>query len=127
MAYLPYVYFGVLKFGDHYLFGNNDDYHNMGRYSLQTNSGARKVQWGDVFSDFTASLNGGLSVQAYSNSDVQSNKQAAQKLNSGHLTDHWSSFGSLVTMLVNALSTSAWMAGDIFTKQQMYINVTWIS
>ena len=69
-------------------------------------------------------VKGCLSIRALAVDDLQCDKSAAKRLNSGYLIENdWASFGTRIAEFVNSLLVSGWTAAGDFTISQSLSNV----
>ena len=84
----------------------------------------KAIQWGAFVCKLTCMVKGGLSIRALAVDDLQCDKSAAKRLNSGYLIENdWASFGTLIAQFVNSLLVSGWTAAGDFTISQSLSNV----
>ena len=90
------------------VFGCLDPLHAFKRFAFHLTTSSRCVSFGDFALEIGFLLKGGLTARAFSGADIQSDKDYARKLNSGHLTNHPLEHGCRIGMLINALLISGW-------------------
>ena len=66
------------------MFGCLDPQHAFKRYAFHLTTSSRCVSFGDFAVEIGFLLKGGLNARAFSGADLQSDKDYARKLNSGH-------------------------------------------
>lgn len=119
---IPLWCYRGICFHGHVLFGNNDSYHNMKRFSFHLTS-CRLLKIGSVYTNLVCLIPGGLAVRALAGDDPQSDKDMAKRLNSGHLLKNWTCFGAMLGQYLGALLVSGWSASRAFTLRESLSNM----
>ena len=107
----------------HPLLGSNGALHVFKRWSLQHQSGVRIVEYGSFFADMSHMLLQGLPAKAFSCTDGQSDKQAAQRSNPAWSQDTFDAHGNVIAMFVGALFMSGSAASHAFSTVECAENL----
>ena len=88
--------------------GADDTPHFQGRFAVHTRGGQRKSEVWGFFVGISNLRKHGLPIKAMIGSDVQSNKQAAQLLNSGFNKPTWDNPGILLWTFFESMVVAGW-------------------
>ncbi|CAE7658027.1 abcB2 [Symbiodinium sp. CCMP2456] len=112
-GYLVWSAPGEEKAASYAVTGFRDLYHCIKNYTLQHMSFTRTVNHGQFWCEYLPMLQGGLSAQAFSARDAQSDKCAFARLNPAHLAaSTWLGDGARCMIFLASIMTSA-----ILTRQ----------
>ena len=124
MEGIPMFCYSSLFYKDaHFIAGCNDAPHIMKRYSFHLVSGCRTVRMGAFLVSLTPMVASGLSLRALGCADIQSDQDAARRMNALHVPRNWQSPGIIVSQFLNALIVSGWTASTAFTLRESLANV----
>ena len=114
---------GVLLYEGRWpIFGSNDYLHVAKRYAFHLASPSRTIFWGDIWTDLSGFVGSGLSLRAYAATDVQSDKQAAQKLCPPLKSTAWYRHGAVISAWISALLSSGWTGSRLFSVAESVQN-----
>ena len=119
IKYFPY---GCLRHRGNLLVSFHGAFHLQKRFSLQVLSGARKVRFAGFFVDLASQLQQNLPVRAFVAQNVQSDRDAAQRMSPPFLSRSWSGVGQHIHALIAALLASATTASLGFSKREHALN-----
>ena len=118
-----FCYSSLFYMNSHFISGCNDAPHVMKRYSYHLVSGCRTVRMGAFLVSLTPMVAGGLALRALGCADIQSDKDAARRMNALYVPKNWQSPGIIVSQFLNALIVSGWTASTDFDLRQGLANV----
>ena len=97
-------------------------FHVQKRYSIQFNTGIKKIVIGSVSVDLSSMVGAGLPSAAYQMVELQSDKHAACRLSPCYMKRDWCSLGCHLYALLGGLISACSTSSHAFSRREQAIN-----
>ena len=121
-AGLPFIPYHVLAWGEHKMLSSLDTLHVLKRLTLHHHMAVRTVHYGDLPVDLAVLLASGCSFKAFVLHDLQSDREALNRLNPAWLKSGFASAGAHVYQFLCSLISAATEGSDGLTSTHIFLN-----